>query len=55
MNPMDLKRGVDMAVDAVVGDLKKNSKKLTRTTRSLRSAPYPPMAMLRSGAFWLTQ
>jgi chaperonin GroEL len=29
MNPMDLKRGVDMAVDAVVGDFKKNSKKLT--------------------------
>jgi chaperonin GroEL len=29
MNPMDLKRGVDIAVDAVVGDLKKNSKKVT--------------------------
>src|ERR671936_417968 len=29
MNPMDLKRGVDMAVEAVVADLKKNSKNVT--------------------------
>src|SRR6202162_6407593 len=29
MNPMDLKRGVDLAADAVVEDLKKNSKKVT--------------------------
>ena len=29
MNPMDLKRGVDLAVEAVVQDLKKNSKKVT--------------------------
>jgi len=29
MNPMDLKRGVDLAVNAVVEDLKKNSKKVT--------------------------
>src|SRR5437016_14503324 len=29
MNPMDLKRGIDMAVDAVVADLVKNSKKVT--------------------------
>src|SRR5512132_2173252 len=29
MNPMDLKRGVDLAVDAVVKDLQKNSKKVT--------------------------
>ena len=29
MNPMDLKRGVDLAVAAVVADLKKNSKKVT--------------------------
>ncbi len=29
MNPMDLKRGVDLAVDAVVADLRKNSKKVT--------------------------
>ena len=29
MNPMDLKRGVDMAVDAIVGELEKRSKKVT--------------------------
>src|SRR5213083_952133 len=29
MNPMDLKRGVDQAVAAIVEDLKKNSKKVT--------------------------
>jgi chaperonin GroEL len=29
MNPMDLKRGIDLAVEAVVADLKKNSKKVT--------------------------
>jgi chaperonin GroEL len=29
MNPMDLKRGVDLAVAAVVADLQKNSKKVT--------------------------
>jgi chaperonin GroEL len=30
MNPMDLKRGIDLAVDAIVDDLKKNSKKITQ-------------------------
>ena len=29
LNPMDLKRGIDLAVDAVVADLKKNAKKVT--------------------------
>ena len=29
MNPMDLKRGIDLAVEHVVGELKKNSKKVT--------------------------
>src|SRR6201989_2084712 len=29
MNPMDLKRGVDLAVDAIVEDLKKHSKSIT--------------------------
>jgi chaperonin GroEL len=29
MNPMDLKRGIDLAVEAVVVDLQKNSKKVT--------------------------
>ncbi|MER8553091.1 chaperonin GroEL [Mesorhizobium sp. M1217] len=30
MNPMDLKRGIDKAVDAVVADLKSNARKVTR-------------------------
>src|SRR6202140_5561289 len=29
MNPMDLKRGIDMAVEAVVGEIKKRSKKVS--------------------------
>src|SRR5919206_554020 len=29
MNPMDLKRGVDLAVEAIVGDLKVNARKIT--------------------------
>src|ERR671937_1974971 len=29
MNPMDIKRGIDLAVEAVVADLQKNSKKVT--------------------------
>jgi len=29
MNPMDLKRGIDLAVEAVVADLETNSKKVT--------------------------
>src|SRR5437588_10090528 len=33
MNPMDLKRGVDMAVDAVVKDIQKRSKKVSEERR----------------------
>ncbi len=33
-NPMDLKRGIDLAVEAIVGDLKKNSKKVTSERRN---------------------
>src|SRR6266498_2798752 len=29
MNPMDLKRGIDLAIDKLVEDLRKNSKKVT--------------------------
>jgi len=29
MNPMDLKRGIDLAVEAVVGELKKNARKIS--------------------------
>src|SRR6476469_1589934 len=31
MNPMDLKRGIDLAVDAVVSDIKARAKKITGT------------------------
>ena len=48
MNPMDLKRGVDLAVEAVVADLQKNSRRSVRTRRSPRSAPSRPMAMPKS-------
>src|SRR3989454_9170192 len=34
MNPMDLKRGVDLAVAAVVADLQKNSKDVTSNDES---------------------
>jgi len=44
MNPMDLKRGVEKAVEAVVADLKKRSKKVKSTTKSARSARSPRMA-----------
>src|SRR5690606_5233035 len=30
MDPMDLKRGIDKAVDAVVEELKKNARKVTK-------------------------
>jgi chaperonin GroEL len=29
VNPMDLKRGIDRAIDALIGDIEKNSKKIT--------------------------
>ena len=48
MNPMDLKRGVDLAVETIVADLQKNSKMSSRTRRSPRSAPFPPTAIPRS-------
>jgi len=48
MNPMDLKRGIDLAVEAVVADLVKNSKRSPRTRRSPRSAPFRPTATPRS-------
>src|ERR1700735_371627 len=32
MNPMDLKRGIDLAVAAVIGDIKKRSKKVVSSS-----------------------
>ena len=48
MNPMDLKRGIDMAVTQVVADIKKRRKKVKTRKRSPRSAPSPPTAKRRS-------
>ena len=44
MNPMDLKRGIDLAVTKVVEDLKARSKPVRARPRSPRSAASPPMA-----------
>src|SRR6476661_1989285 len=38
MNPMDLKRGVNLAVDAVLEDLKKKSKKITSSEEIVQVA-----------------
>ena len=48
MNPMDLKRGIDRAVEVVVKEIEKRSKKVSPTTRSPRSAPSRPMMTARS-------
>ena len=49
MNPMDLKRGVDLAVEAIVEHLEKPTpRRSPRTKRSPRSAPFPPTATARS-------
>jgi chaperonin GroEL (HSP60 family) len=44
MNPMDLKRGIDLAVTKVVEDLKAAPSRSPATTRSPRSASSRPMA-----------
>ena len=52
MNPMDLKRGIDKAVEAVVEELKKLSKPdhdlARRSPRSARSRPTPTRRSARS-------
>src|SRR4051812_18488132 len=50
MNPMDLKRGIDMAVEAIVADLRKNAKKVTSTTRLPRWQPFQRTATRRSAS-----
>ena len=47
-NPMDLKRGVDLAVEAIVADLKKNSRKVTKSEEIGQSARSRPTATSRS-------
>ncbi len=48
MNPMDLKRGIDLAVSAVVEDIKARAKKVSTTKRSRRSVRSAPMARSKS-------
>ena len=48
MNPMDLKRGIDMAVEAVVGSLEAQSKQIQHLTKLLRQVQSQPMVKLKS-------
>jgi chaperonin GroEL len=50
MNPMDLKRGIELAVEAIVNDLKAHARRSLPTRRSPRSQPSRPMAISRSAA-----
>ena len=43
MNPMDLKRGIDLAVENVLEDLKKEQKNLVHPLRLLRSVQFQQM------------
>ena len=52
MNPMDLKRGVDLAVEAVVRTCRRTPRRSPRTRRSPKSAPFRRTATPRSGASW---
>jgi chaperonin GroEL len=44
MNPMDLKRGIDLAVTEVVKDLRRRPRRSRPRRKSLRSARSPPTA-----------
>ena len=48
MNPMDLKRGVDLAVEKVIATLVKSSKTVSTSEKSPRWAPFPPTAKPKS-------
>jgi chaperonin GroEL len=50
MNPMDLKRGVDLAVDAIVEELKKNSKNVTSNDEIAQVGTISAMATRKSAA-----
>jgi chaperonin GroEL len=54
MNPMDLKRGVDLAVETIVGDLKKNSKEVTSNEEISQVATISANGDTRLAASWLT-
>ncbi len=48
MNPMDLKRGVDMAVHKVVETLERRRRRFPPAPRFPRSGPFPPTATPKS-------
>jgi len=52
MNPMDLKRGVDMAVDAVVKDVQKRSKKVSTNDEIAQVGTISANATRRSAGCW---
>jgi len=49
-NPMNIKRGIDKAVDVIVKELSKMSKPTKIKKKSPRSAPFPPITMKQSAA-----
>jgi len=51
MNPMDLKRGIDLAVKAIVEDLKRNSKKLSQNEEIAQVATISANGDTEIGAF----
>ena len=53
MNPMDLKRGIDLAVEAVVADLQKNSKKVTSNEEIAQVGTISANGDAKSAASWL--
>jgi chaperonin GroEL (HSP60 family) len=48
MNPMDLQRGIDIAVTDVVAKLKKHLKRFPRAPKLPMSAPFLQSATLKS-------
>src|ERR1700740_2315069 len=51
MNPMDLKRGIDLAVETVVEELKKNSKKVTSNEETSQVGSIPANGDQEIGRF----
>src|SRR5450432_186784 len=52
MNPMDLKRGIDLAVEAVVEHLKANSKKVTSNEEIAQVGTISATAIAKSATSW---
>ncbi len=52
---MDLKRGIDLAVEAIVKELRNNARKVSKNAKSPRWRRFRPMAMPRSAATWPKQ